>query len=180
MWVAAGPVQEQCGPPAPACLWPCHCTHSTHMAGRDGSGPSPQKAPAGQAVSAHCRGGRWVRGGVVCPPGRAGRGRAGTRQSPRERHRRIFSQHSNTFQGGEVDCCVKKYSFLVLLMWRSKHSADNPPKCWRRRPGRRAKQAQHTASWRRTGQPRPTAAPRSCGDPYRSWSVSSAAASTST
>lgn len=64
-------------------LWPCQCTHSTHMAGRD-SGPSlasPRKTPADQAVSAHFRGGRWTRGGEVCPPGRAGRGRARTRQS---------------------------------------------------------------------------------------------------
>lgn len=62
-------------------LWPCQCTHSTHMAGRD-SGPSlasPRKTPADQAVSAHFRGGRWARGGEVCPPGRAGRGRARTR-----------------------------------------------------------------------------------------------------
>lgn len=105
--------------------------------------------------------------------------------SPRERHRGGISQHSNTFQGGVV--ChfrVKKYSFLVLLMWRSERSADNPLKYWRRRPSRRAKQAQHMASWRRQaslGPLEPRAPlPRSWGDPYRSWPMSSTAASTST
>ena len=103
-------------------LWPCHLP----------TAPTRQQARPSQSSEHSCQPGRSSplyrgapeppRGGGACP-----RGRAGTHQSSQNRHSCISPQHSNVLQGGRNGLChVKKYSFSVLFMWHSKHSANNP------------------------------------------------------